>query len=430
MNPAARKRPYLAVCIALGILAGVLVLRSGFAEPATARSHRAEVTAGSHWISSWGASPQAPSQADPLAERGFSHKTLREVVFSTADGARVRVRFTNAFGDRPLTIGRAAVALDWSGAAVIPDTSHRLTFGGSQSVVIPPGADVLSDPVDLAVAPGSRLDISLYLPRATGPATVHVGAHETNYVASGSHVVDAGGAFGRQINSWYFLDGVETLSPPRYLGALVALGDSITAGVGSSDNADANWPDDLARRLDRRSGATLSVVDAGIGGNRVLNASPCCGTSAVTRFRPDVLDQAGVREVILLEGVNDIGYSQKQGALSAPHTDVSAAQIIAGDKRIIAEAHDAGLRIIGATITPFKGARYWTPAGEAKREAVNRWILDSGAFNGVIDFASVLADPSDPLRLNPAYDSSDHLHPNDAGYLAMANAVDLQMLVP
>ncbi len=172
------------------------------------------------------------------------------------------------------------------------------------------------------------------------------------------------------------------------------------------------------------------MVDEGIGGNRVLNDSPCCGVSAVARFGPNVVRQVGVRTVILLEGVNDLSFSQKHDSLSAPHTRVSASQVIAGYKQIIAQAHRHRLRIIGATLTPFKGARYWTPAAEQKREAINSWILSSGAFDGVIDFASALAEPGDPERMNPSYDSGDHLHPNDAGYRAMANAIAPDLLLP
>jgi lysophospholipase L1-like esterase len=382
------------------------------------------------WVASWAASAQAPTTTMPLSMHGFHESTLREIVFSSAAGTMVRVRLTNEFGTAPLFVARASVALAGPSASLVPGTAHRLLFAGETSVTIPAGGDALSDPVPLNVPALSRLAISIYVPGPTGPATFHAESHDVNYLAPGSHVLDENiGPFGQELGSWFFIDAVDTYGPPRYLGALVALGDSITAGVGSTADADANWPDDLARRLDAGAGDTLSVVDAGIGGNRILNASECCGDSAIDRFGIDVLSETGVRDVILLEGVNDLGFSQKHTAVSLPHTSVTATQMIAGDERIIAMAHAAGLRIFGATILPFQGARYWTPAAEIKREAVNRWILTSGAFDGVLDFSAVMADPANPLRLNPAYDSGDHLHPNDTGYQAMANAIPLSMLL-
>jgi lysophospholipase L1-like esterase len=382
------------------------------------------------WVASWAASPQVATLASPQALHGFRNVTLRQIVFSTAAGSMVRVRFTNAYGGRPLRIGRAAIAVTRAGAAVVPRTVRQLAFLGRSSVVVPVGSEVLSDPVQVPVQASTRLAISIYLPGPTGSATLHAGAHETNYLEAGSHVLDPGfGPFGRLLGDWYFISEVDTYSPSRYLGALVAFGDSITSGVGSLTDADANWPDQLSRRLNAVRGSTLSVVDAGIGGNRVLSGSSCCGPSALDRFGPDVEQTTGARVVILLEGVNDIGYGQQRTADTLPHTDVTAAQIIAGDEQLIADAHALGLRIFGATILPFAGARYWTAAGELKREAVNRWILTSGAFDGVIDTAAAVADPADPERLNPAYDSGDHLHPNDAGYRAIANAIPLAPLL-
>jgi len=391
---------------------------------------KAASSADGSWIASWAASPQAPTVLSPAGLRGFQNVTLREILFSSAAGSIIRVRLTAVDDEEPLEIGRATVALAADGGSLVPGTLEQLTFSGRSSAEVPAGSTLLSDPVRLAVPALSRLAISVYLPDPTGPATQHVGAHETNYLAPGDRALDeSSGPFTRQLSDWYFLDALDTYSPPRYVGAVVALGDSITAGVGSSANADANWPDDLARRLTALSGPTLSVVDAGIGGNRILNGSPCCGPSAVERFSADVADMVGARDVILLEGVNDLGFSQELSPETLPHTDVSAAQIISGDEHLIADAHAAGLRIFGATILPFEGARYWTPAAEAKREKVNRWILTSGAFDGTIDFAAAVADPTNTLRLNPAYDAGDHLHLDDAGYRALADAIPLQMLL-
>ncbi len=384
---------------------------------------------GSHWVAAWGTATQ-PATGDRLAARGFDDQTIRQIVLTSAGGTRVRVRLSNAYGSRPLEIGRAGVAIAGPRAALRAGTSHALTFGGRPSVRIPAGAEVLSDPAALAVPAEAQLAVSTFLPAVTGPATQHAQARQITYLSAGDHALDAGAAaFDGETTSWYFLDGLDVLAGPRVRGAVVALGDSITDGVGTAAGADARWPDDLARRLAARPGDTLSVVDAGIGGNRVLSNSLCCGINAVARFKHDVVDTPGVRDVILLEGINDIGHSDKHGPFSVPHTDVSALQIVDGYEQIIALAHAARLKIFGGTLTPFAGARYWTPAGEAKREAVNRWIRTSHAFDGVIDFARVLAAPGHPLALNPAYDSGDHLHPNAAGYRAMANVVNLEHLV-
>jgi lysophospholipase L1-like esterase len=382
-----------------------------------------------HWVAAWGASPQSATSRNESAN-GFADQTIRNIVFSSIGGPMVRVELTNSFGLQPLEIGRAAIGVQAAGASVAPGTNQALSFSGSASVLIPPGAEALSDPVRLTVAAEQPLAVSVFVPNFTGPATQHANAQQVNYVAGGDRALDAGaGAFTGQTQSWDFVDSVDVLSPSADLGAVVALGDSITDGVGSPTNANARWPNDLARRLDAQGHPRLSVVDEGIGGNRVLNDAICCGENAVARFGSDVVAQSDVREVILLEGINDIAFSQHHGLLSAPHTNVSAAQIIAGYEQIIGQAHAAGLKIFGGTLTPFKGATYWTPAGEAKREAINRWIRTSRAFDGVINFARAVADPRHPEILRPAYDSGDHLHPDAAGYRAMANAISLPMLL-
>jgi lysophospholipase L1-like esterase len=380
-------------------------------------------------VATWGASPQSPI-AGTLSSRGFAGQTLRQIVFSSVGGAMARVRLSNAFGASPLRIARASIAVQRHGAQLAPGTVRALSFSGRTSVVIPPGGTAVSEPVALGARPALHLAVSLYLRARTGPVTQHTQARQVNYLATGAHALDpAGRAFTAQTESWYVLTGVDVLAPSRNRGAVVAFGDSITDGVGAALNANARYPNVLARRFAARRGPTLSVIDEGIGGNRVLHATPCCGIAAVDRFRRDVLGQPGVREIILLEGVNDIGQSQSQGPLTAPHAPVSALEIVDGYARIIAMAHAAGLKVFGATLTPFRGARYWTPAGEAKREAVNRWIETSRAFDGVIDFASALAQPGHPQRLAPTFDSGDHLHPDAAGYRAMARAVSLAMLL-
>jgi lysophospholipase L1-like esterase len=402
---------------------------AGRAAASVRRGPTAVHVPGAHWVASWGASPQAPIAAN-LSARGFAGQTVREIVYASAGGAMARVRLSNAFGRRPVRIAAASVAVQRRGAEVVAGTLRPLSFAGRRTVAIPAGATVASDPVVLRVRPGTHLAVSLYLRVATGPVTQHTQARQVNWVAAGARTLDSSArAFFGMTQSWYLLSGVDVLAPRRDLGAVVALGDSITDGVGATLDANARYPNDLARRFAARPGATLSVVDAGIGGNRVLSETRCCGVGAVARFRRDVLGQPGVREVILLEGINDIGESQSRGPQTAPHTPVSALAIVDGYQRIIAMAHAAGLRVFGATLTPFHGARYWTPAGEAKRESVNDWIRNSGAFDGVIDFADAVAERGNPEQLAPAFDSGDHLHPDAAGYRAMARAVNLAALL-
>jgi lysophospholipase L1-like esterase len=379
------------------------------------------------WVTSWGAGPQT-AMPGTLAYAGFDDQTVRDIIFPSVGGDVIRLELTNAYGSSPLRIGHVTVAVAALGAEVVPGTIHPVTFRGSASVRIPAGAQVLSDPVGMQVSALQDLAVSVYLPGRTGRATYHSDAQQVNWVsAAGDHAAEAGsGAFTTPAPSWYYVSGLMVRSP-RAAGTVVAFGDSITDGVQSTVGGEDRWPNDLARRLDALAGPTLAVADEGIGGNRVLTGSRCCGASAEARFARDALDQPGVRDVILLEGINDIGFSA-----GPPHSDteVSAAQMIAGYERLIALAHARGVRIFGATLPPFQGAGYYTPAGEAVREAVNTWIRTSGAFDGVVDFDAVMQDPADSLRLNPAYDSGDHLHPDDAGYQAMANAVNLTMLLP
>ena len=384
--------------------------------PAAAARH-----GGDAWVTSWGASPQVAAP-DRLAAAGFDNQTVRDIIFSSVGGDPIRLELTNVFGASPLRVGHVTVAVAGPGAAVAPGTIHPVTYRGRESFQIPAGAQILSDPVAMQIAPLQDLAVSVYLPGQTGAATFHADAQQVNWVsAAGDHAADSdAGAFTIPTLSGYYVSGLVVRSPGAD-GTVVTIGDSITDGVQSAIGADARWPNDLARRLDALNGLTLSVADEGIGGNRVLAGAQCCGASAEARFGRDALDQPGVRDVIVLEGINDIGFSLG---------GVSAAQIIAGYRQLIAVAHARGVKVFGATLLPFRGAGYYTAAGEATREAVNTWIRTSGAFDGVIDFDAVMCDPAEPLWLNPTYDSGDHLHPNDAGYQAMADAVSLEMLLP
>jgi lysophospholipase L1-like esterase len=424
-------RFWLLVTVLLLVLGATIAVFAG-SRPAAAAGREPDAA---DWVTSWGAGPQAAAR-DTIADPGFHNQTVRDLIFTSVGGDPIRLELTNAYGASPLLIGRVTVAVAGSDGGLAPGTIYPVTFRGRASFRIPAGAQVLSDPVAMRVWPLEELAVSVYLPDHTGRATYHSDAYQVNWVsAPGDYTTDsAASAFVVPTTSWFYLSGLIVRSAQAD-GTVVTIGDSITDGVGSDTGANARWPNDLARRLDAASGPTLAVADEGIGGNRVLANSRIYGVSAEARFERDVLDQPGVRDVIVLEGINDIGFSAvvahpDADGLSRPRTAVSAAQIVAGYRQLIAAAHARGLRIFGATLLPFQGAGYYSAAREATREAVNHWIRTSGAFDGVIDFDKVMRDPADPLRLNPWYDSGDHLHPNDAGYQAMANAIDLAMLLP
>jgi lysophospholipase L1-like esterase len=427
-----------ALAVAAAGAAVALALASG--APATASAQRAVAApaaaapahpGGGPWVTTWSASPQV-AVPGTLSATGFDNQTVRDIVFTSAGGNAARVVLTNVFGTSPLRVGHVTLAIAGSGAAVRAGTVARVSFGGSSSIEIPPGAQALSDPVTMRVPALTDLAVSVYLPGQTGAATIHSDAQQDNWVSgTGDHAGDAGaGAFTTDSQSWYYVSDVIVRSPGA-AGTVVAFGDSITDGFQSTVNANARWPNDLARRLEARHGPALSVADEGISGDRVLNDSLCCGVNAVARFERDALDQPGVRDVIVLIGINDFGFSAlPPNPIYNPVTDVSAAQVIAGYQQLIAQAHARGVKVIGATLLPFKGAAYYTAAGEAKREAVNAWIRSGRAWDAVIDFDKVMRDPADPLALNPAYNSGDNLHPNDAGYQVMANAVSPGTLLP
>jgi lysophospholipase L1-like esterase len=419
-----RRRAGRLIWLGLPVALALLVLAATFAVFGSSRPAAAARPVG--WVTSWGASPQT-AKPGTLAASGFDDQTIREIILPSVGGDLIRLELTNVFGTSALRIGHVTVALAGLGASVMPGSIHPVTFGGSPSVLIPAGEQVLSDPVAIQVPALQDLAVSVYLPGPTGRATLHTAAQQVNWVsAAGDHAAEAGSAaFTTSVPSWYYVSGLLVRSP-KAIGTVVALGDSITDGVGSTVGGNDRWPNDLARRLDDLAGPTLAVADEGIGGNRVLTGARCCGDSALTRFARDALDLRGVRDIIVLEGINDIGFS----AMPPSHAEVSPARMIAGYEQLIARAHARGVRIFGATLPPFQGAGYYSPAGEATREAVNTWIRTSGAFDGVVDFDAAMRDPADPLRLNPAYDSGDQLHPNDAGYQAMADAINLQMLLP
>jgi lysophospholipase L1-like esterase len=372
------------------------------------------------WVGSWMTAADRAGRTEPAAS-GFADETLRQVVDLSLGGDRIRVRLTNVFGDRDLRVGAVTVAprrgTTGAGTAGRP---RRLTFAGSPTTTIPVGAEVVSDPIALSVADGTHLVVSLYLPVATGRATWHRRGWTTTYQAAGDASSDLGpGRFTPIGPSFFFLAGVDVLT--RSAGAVVAFGDSITEGCceAASVDADLSYPDRLAALIGTKSPSRLAVLNAGISGNALL--SDGAGLSALTRFDRDALGQTGVRTVIILEGINDIIHSR--GA-------VRAEQLIRAQAELVRRARARGLRVIGATLTPFGGSDGFSLAGEVDRRTVNRWIRTSGVFDAVIDFDRLLRDPKDPARLRSAYDPGDHLHPTAAGYAAMAAAVELPIEDP
>ena len=373
-----------------------------------------------HWVGTWAASPM---QADGINIRLFSSVTMREIVHISAGGDQIRLRFTNEFGLDPLTVADAHVALSAGAGAIQPGSDHAVTFGGAASVNIPPGAAIFSDPVALAVAPLSDLAVSFYLPPQIMRAeTFHSFADQDNYLADGHAPAAPELPQATRLSSWYFFDGIDVAAAPD-ARAIVTLGDSITDGALSTHNANHRWPDVLAARLSQDpSLAHISVLNEGIGGNRVLNETT--GPSAISRLDRDLLAQSGVRYVIVLESINDIG---RLAHVQVPWDAITAVQLEWGLKQIADRAHEHGLKIIGATLTPYGGAGYYSETGEQVREAVNDWIRSSGTFDGVIDFDKITRDPENPTHFNPAYDSGDHLHPKDEGYKAMGEGIDLTL---
>lgn len=377
-----------------------------------------------HWVGAWAASPLSGDPWHTIPT--LVDSTIRNVVHTSLAGSHLRIRLTNEFGREPLHVDAATVALSPGAGSSDIDAStlHSLTFGGSPSIVIPPGAQALSDSVDLATPAFANLAISLYLPlQQISEVSVHSSAQQDNYIVAGNHVTDAALASPRVVSSWYFVKGVDVQPTQPHAAAVVAFGDSITDGAYATENQNHRWPDYLAQRLHANPAtANLSVLDEGIGGNCVL--IHCAGPNALARFDRDVLSQAGVKYIIVLESINDIGALHNP---NNPDYKLTAAALEQGLAQLVARAHQHGIKVFGATLTPYKGAGYFTEKGEQIREAVNQWILTSGVFDGAVDFDKATRDPANPLVYAAAYDSGDHLHPKDAGYSAMADSINLSL---
>ncbi len=386
-----------------------------------------------HWVATWATAHRAappvvsptvgqPFTAAQQAQLGFNNQTIRMIAPVSIGGRRVRVQFSNAYGTTPLKLGAVHVALRAKDSAIAAGSDRALTFSGQPSFTIPPGASALSDPVDLDVPPLGELAVSVYVPAASGPPTIHTGGLHTTYISkSGDATAQSSIEDGITTQSWYWLSSIEVLAPAE-ADAIVAFGDSITDGARSTPDADRSWPSRLARRLAaNRDTAHIAILNQGIGGNRILRDNT--GVNALARFDEDVLSPAGVKWLIVLEGINDIGQGARANAL--PENAVTAAELIAADRQMIDRAHLRGIKVMGATLTPYGGAGYSSEKGEEMREAVNTWIRTGGAFDAVVDFEAATRDPNNPKQFRREFDSGDHLHPSDAGYQAMADAIDL-----
>jgi len=415
----------------------------------------ASAAAEDRWVATWAASPQAASFgfAAPKQQAGqpkakaapqpaakpagkpaanaaaaffavpgpLDEQTVRQVVRASVGGKSLRVRISNAHGDGPLTVGAARVALHDKGSAIKPGSDRALTFNGKASFVIPPGALAVSDPVEMKVEPLANLAISLFVTGQEPEPTVHLtGLHTTYVTKAGDFTKDAELSDTTTLQAWYWITGVDVLAPSG-AATIVAFGDSITDGATSTPDKDQSWPSHLAVRLaaDKKT-AHVGVVNHGISGNQLLNDG--AGVSALARFDRDVLGQPGVKWLVVLEGINDIGMSSMMGG-----EVVSADEIIGAQKQLIDRAHLHGVKVVGATLLPYGGASYYSEKGEAVRQAVNQWIRSGGAYDAVVDFDAKLRDPQKPSEMNPAYYINDHLHPNDAGYKLMADSFDLSI---
>ncbi|HET7629531.1 MAG TPA: SGNH/GDSL hydrolase family protein [Bacillales bacterium] len=375
--------------------------------------------ASGNWVAAWAASERAPLD-EGISLGGFTNQTVRMIIDPHFDGLQLRLHLSNRYGTKPVTFSAVHVAKQKKGAAIQKNTDRTVTFDGETTVTIPPGNVAVSDAVSLRVNCDEPLAVSLYVRGESGPVTWHPHSLQTTYITpDGNHASDAAAsAFTKKHVDWYWLNEIDVVPEGKVKGAIAVIGDSITNGNHSTINANRRWPDDLARRFHRQRPGTWSVINQGISANRIFESSPGIGLSAFDRLERDVFQPAGVKALIFSEGLNDIRH----------HPDeVDAEQMISAMKVIIEEAHEHGVAVYGATLTPFKGSNRYTEQGEKTREAVNQWIRTSGAFDGVIDFDKALRDPRHPKRLLPEYDHGDHFHPNDLGYQLMANVVDLSM---
>lgn len=382
--------------------------------------------AGGSWVGTWACGPQLTEPGNLPPAPGLSGNTLRQMVYVSIGGSRLRVRLSNEFGDGPVTMNAVHLAVASGGGAIDVTTDRALAFSGAASVTIPAGQAIFSDAFDYALPPQATMAITIAFGSAPAGVTGHPGSRTTSYLQTGDNAAAASlttpALPARTADHWYYVTGIDVAAGAGN-AAVVTLGDSITDGRGSTTNMNDRWPDDLSRRL-RANAATaaVAVLNQGIGGNALVSGG--LGPTAVQRYTRDVLDQRGARSVIILEGVNDIGASVSNGGQGV------AATLIAAFGQMIDRAHARGIRAYGVPILPFAGSHYDSPDHEASRQAVNAWIRGSGRFDAVIDLEAAVRDPAHTTALLSAYDSGDHLHLSPAGYQQMADAIDLGLFTP
>jgi len=374
-----------------------------------------------HWVGTWATSPVA--LANPDGKYGAEDTTFREIVHVSLGGDSARVILSNEFGLEPLAINSASIALRTTGSTIDSPSAHPLTFSGRTSVIIPPGALVVSDAAPLKLQPLSDVAVSISVPaQKITQVTHHAFANQTSYSAPGNIAGSQTLENATPISNWPFLKGVDVRAAEKS-GAIVAFGDSITDGSRSTKDTNQRWPDMLARRLQaNKKTRGLGVLNEGIGGNRILH--DVTGPSALARFDRDVLAQAGVKYVVILESINDIGHAQDP---VKPYDVVSADDLIAGLTQLATRAHAHGIKVYGATLTPYVGAKYSSPAGEQMRQAINQWIRTTNVFDGFVDFDKATREAAKPEVFSATADGGDHLHPSDAGMKAMGDAFDLDL---
>lgn len=385
-----------------------------------------------HWVASWGASQQIPEPANALPYDDLRDATVRQIFHLSVGGAALRVHLSNAFGTAPLHFTSVHIAKPEPGAspAIDPASDKALTFSGEADVTIPAGAEAISDPISYSIAPLSDLAVSFHIDEPPMPETGHPGSRATSYYLRGDSVAKANLSDAKHVDHWYQVSEIDVGAPPE-AGTIAALGDSITDGHGATTNGNDRWTDVLAARL-QASPATreIGVSNQGIGGNHLLTDG--LGPNALARFDRDVLAPAGVRWLIVFEGVNDLGGLARNGEVTPAEHAAFVERVLTALQQIVARAHAHGIRVFGATITPYVGSNYYHPGplSEADRQAVNQWIRAAGHFDAVIDFDAAVRDPAQPDRLLGAYDCGDHLHPSPAGYKAMGDSIPIELFAP